>query len=64
MTARLPSGSFWRSEATRSHQAWLIAILVVACLLRIAGSLYDRGTGFHPDERHYLDGALRMMREG
>ena len=47
-----------------AHHRWLVALLALAFLLRVSGSLYDRGYGFHPDEHHFLDRAMTMMKRG
>ncbi len=56
--------SSWKGFTTGAHGRWLGAILAAAFLLRVWGNLYDLGSGFHPDEEHYVHIAVRMMAEG
>jgi len=56
--------SFWKALRAVAHQKLLIAILLLACLLRLAGNLYDMPYRFHPDEHKYAGRAVVMMSEG
>jgi len=53
-----------KTLAASAHGRLLVALLVLAFFLRVSGALYDRGYGFHPDEHHFLDKAVTMMRDG
>ena len=47
---------------TRHRQ--LGVILIVVFLLRVSGNLYDMPYRFHPDEHHFLDNSVMMIRDG
>jgi 4-amino-4-deoxy-L-arabinose transferase-like glycosyltransferase len=54
--------SKWFGGATRHGP--LGAVLALALLLRLGGNLYDMPYRFHPDEHHFVDKAVTMMRDG
>jgi 4-amino-4-deoxy-L-arabinose transferase-like glycosyltransferase len=56
--------SRWTTLRAGAQHSVLGVIVILALVLRLSGNLYDLPYRFHPDERHYLDGAARMMNEG
>ncbi|MGH9365760.1 MAG: ArnT family glycosyltransferase, partial [Thermoanaerobaculia bacterium] len=56
--------SFFRSLGGGMHHRQLGAILLLSLVLRMWGNLYDMPYRFHPDEHHFVDKAIMMMREG